>query len=218
MKRKILFCLIAVCFFSKTFSQNIADSINSSVVKGIIKINYIEAVAGEFRVSLEKAISHKLSWETGIGIIYAEYPGLITYGDISRQIADGDYYNLPDFSYDGVSLRGGVKFYTSKVKENSGFFWNPLLFYKYIYNKNTDLQNLTEINNIHTIGLQLLFGYKYLTKDNFYFEIYGGIGMRKVLIMTKYHENNMPDNKESNNYLLFTPQLGYTIGYKLFNK
>jgi protein TonB len=59
MKRKILFCLIAVCFFSKGFGQNTTDTTNKKAIKDLEEC-YHHFPGGE--KGLNKFLSDNLKW------------------------------------------------------------------------------------------------------------------------------------------------------------
>jgi hypothetical protein len=214
MKRNILFCLIAICFFSKAFSQNTPDSLNSKV-NGIINIYPLQLVSGELRTSYEKPIKHNISLELGLGFIYG-----VNYSEILGYDFSGFSFSLPSLeAVNGMAIRYSMKFYLLKAKNHDGLFISPLILGKYFYNGNVSKSYPALTENIYTMGFQALIGYKILGESNLSFEIYGGFGIRKIFDKFDWHNTGNPDNNSGTEiYINKTPQLGFSLGYKLFKK
>jgi hypothetical protein len=192
--------------YSKAFTQNTNDTINSSV-KGFINVNYLEIFLGELRVEYEKPIKHNISWDLGGGPIYYDYLSRIT-SELNLNL----FHPLWGV---GFGLRCGLKIYGENEKSHEGFYLYPLLFIKNFYHKDQPPYN--ETDNYFTLGAQLLIGYKFHSKKQLSLDFYFGIGDR--IIYGNYNTHD-PNWQYSGNYKdkLFTPQIGYLISYKLKKK
>jgi hypothetical protein len=215
LRRFLSFIIFFLCF-GFAHSQNVIDSTKSNV-KGIIELNYLQILFGEFRITYEKPIKNNISLEFGAGFIFGGYYGLIDYSKIDRQLAEGYIPTLPDFSYDGFSIRSGIKLYTSYEFNHKGIYWEPLIFLKnYYYHDNSFFPPAT--GKIFIFGFQSLIGYKFPSKKKFSYEIYCGFGIRRTLQKYDYHQSGIPNNIENNEFNSITPQLGFTVGYYLYKK
>jgi hypothetical protein len=202
MKIRFLYFRIFFLYFNFTYSQAPSDTAKSNI-RDIISINPLQLFFGELRVEYEKP-QKKKSFVFGAGLIYLVFPYEL-YG----------YYggDIPNpFFVVGMQLRSGMKFYTSNIHSNEGFYFYPLCFAKYVYHhENYQNTNYTETHS--TIGLQLLIGFKFHSESKISYNIYGGCGGR--LIYGNYFTDSI---HESDKNQLYSPQLGFTIGYILKNK
>lgn len=178
-----------------------ADAINFNLLQSL--------VGGEVRLTFEKPLIKNKSIEFGFGYIY-RYLEVIG-GDL-----DINYYG--PFEYYGFSVRSGIKYYTSKTKDHEGYYYNPILLYRYLYHK-AYIDNYQPayyyIANINIFCGQMLYGYKFHLTSRFLIDFYGGIGLRYIL---DFQHETLPNALPLNNPLtLFIPtlQTGFTIDFLL---
>src|ERR1035437_10094129 len=198
MKSKFLFCLIAVCFFAKGFCQTDTANLNA---RGIIKVYPLQLGSGEVRASYEKPLKHNMSLELGCGYIYRL--SSFEFGAISS-----DETEVPA---NGFTLREGVKFYFSENQDHYGLYFLPLIMTKYFIENNP---YYTE--TINEYGLQSLIGYMFHSKNKFSFEVYGGLGIKKVIDKSDSHISPSNHLIDKSSVTVLIPQFGFSIGYKPF--
>ena len=210
MKRKILFLFILLGSFSILYAQNTTDSANSNM-RGIIKVNPLQLLGGELRIEYEKPIKHNLSLEYGAGLVYFIFN--VPFDHFATVGLTGEFGV-------GLGLRYGIKIYIDEKKNHEGFYLEPLFFTKYFYHRDSYPVTFHQI----TLGLQFLFGYKIPTEKHITVDLLLGVGGRIIYDIYYYRDYNgqSPYAPLSNPIIekekLFTPQLGFTIGYKLYKK
>lgn len=189
-----------LCLFSNAIAQNSRDTIQAS---SIINVNYLELVGGELRITKEKPIKHNMSWEYGGGIIYF-YTGF--------QMVNYWFIDLPDvdnpfgpFWLGGLELRNGLRIYLQNNKNHEGLYFHINGFYKYAFHYDNSYS--FHLNNL---GINFLFGYKPNPLEPLSIDSYFGLGGRLIYRSDENYDRGLDK--------LFTPQFGFTVGYKLGKK
>jgi hypothetical protein len=116
MKKVIVVVLIFLGSISILYSQNTIDTTKSKI-RGIIRVNPIEALLGEFRVEYEKPFMHNISLDFGASFIY-----LLYYPEIYGW--EGEF-GTPEY-VNGSALRLGIKFTLLNITIMKGFIFNLL--------------------------------------------------------------------------------------------
>jgi hypothetical protein len=208
--KKILYFFAFIFCFSPVFSQNTKDS-STSKIKAVIKLYPLQLLTGEFRSSCEILLPINISLEIGIGYIYAlDYREIV--GFESWELSP----NLDNVS--GLAIRPSIRYYFSKNKSHSGLFCNFLYLFKHVYNGKVSETNPSLTESINTFGFQLLSGYK-ISHRNYFFELYGGVGVRKIYDNYDWHGTGNPIyNSGTDIYIRYTPQVGLAIGFFIASK
>lgn len=153
------------------------DTVN--VVKNIIKINPLLFFRGEIPIYYERALTHKLSLEFGLGVTLRDYLGLSLNGD------DADDFGAGTEIKPNPSYHIAARFYLGQDIEPQGWYLQPefahLAYTKDIREKAPD-GGFTDVSyrdrRIYN-DLRLLLGYQMLSyTSNWLFDLYGGFGLR----------------------------------------
>lgn len=188
-------------------------------VKNVVTINPLLFLRGEIPVYYERALSIRLSAILGAGITYRNYLNLDFAGDDADDFGAGTeivakpsfhlgarYYLLDDLEPQGTYFQVEFAYlnYSKNItqKDSTGQFTSNKLLDERIYN-----------------DVRLLFGYQHLSgRNNWLFDFYGGIAMRKRDMQIVHEDLNLSErqwmysieNKRDNVPAFF---LGVRIGY-----
>jgi len=153
------------------------DTVNC--VKNVIKVNPLLFFRGEIPIYYERALTHRLSIEAGVGVTLRNFMNLSVIGD------DADDYGAGTEIIPKVSFRLGVRFYFEDDIEPQGLYLQPELGYlsysKFIREKGPDGQFTDRKNRDDRVynDLRLYLGYQMLAStSNWLFDVYGGFGVR----------------------------------------
>lgn len=153
------------------------DTVN--VVKNVIKVNPLLFFRGEIPVYYERALTHKLSLEVGVGVTLRDYLGLSLIGD------DADDFGAGTEIRPNPSYHIAARFYLGQDIEPQGWYVQPefvhLAYTKDIREKAPD-GGFTDVDyrdrRVYN-DLRLLMGYQMLSfSSNWLFDMYAGIGLR----------------------------------------
>ncbi len=149
------------------------------VVKNVIKANPLLFFRGEVPLFFERALTHKLSLEVGIGVTLRDYLGLSLINDDADDFGAGTEI-LPNPSY-----HIAARFYLGQDLEPQGWYIQPafahLAYTKDILVRAADGGFTDERLRDRRIynDLRMLFGYQMLgMSSNWLFDVYGGLGFR----------------------------------------
>jgi hypothetical protein len=148
-------------------------------VKNVIKANPLLFFRGEIPVYYERALTHRLSIEVGVGITLRNFLNLSVLGD------DADDFGAGTEIIPRASFRLGARFYFEDDIEPQGLYLQPELAYlsysKFIREKGPDGLFTDRKNRDDRVynDLRLYLGYQMLAStSNWLFDVYGGIGVR----------------------------------------
>lgn len=148
-------------------------------VKNVLKANPLLFFRGEIPLYYERALTHRLSIEAGVGITLRNYLNLSVLGD------DADDFGAGTEIIPRASFRFGVRFYFEDDIEPQGLYLQPELGYlsysKFIREKGPDGQFTDRRNRDDRVynDLRMYLGYQMLSStSNWLFDLYGGIGVR----------------------------------------
>jgi hypothetical protein len=179
-------------------------------VNGNIKFYPLQLLVGEVRVSYEKPVSQNVSLEFSPGYLFG-----IILGETDGDLGPEGKEEL-DTKYKGYALREGIRFYLSERKNHSGLYFEQMFLYKYAFSQSYSgyYPYLYTSENVNMYSFQLLVGKKFLIHKEISFEIYGGIGFKKVYDTYDFHDPVSPVVTDRVNY--FTLPLGFSIGYIIY--
>lgn len=132
-----------------------------------LKTPFIGALIGVFELGTEISVSTRQSIEFSFGYIYDD-----------------------NIDAEGVSLRAGYRFYKREAVENiryNGFYLKPeFIFTSITYNgsQEIDSEGSTAIFsdfNSRSYTMMLNFGYQFITEGKFLVDVYGGLGLGKIV-------------------------------------
>lgn len=177
---------------------------------GNIKFYPLQLLVGEVRVSYEQPLSRHVSLEFSPGYLYG-----IILGETDGDLGPEGKEDL-DTKYKGFVLREGIRSYLTTEKSNSGLYFEQIFLYKHAFNQSYSayypFQSITQ--DVDMYSFQLLVGKKFLIHKDISFEIYGGIGFKKVYDSYNSHDPLSPVITDRVNY--FTIPLGISIGYIIY--
>jgi uncharacterized membrane protein len=138
--KKVLVLISIFIISSTAFAQNKSDS---TMTKGIIKINPFQIAFGELRLSYEKPSRKKTSIESSISIVGWIY---------NVQVYKTNEWEKLDNVY-GLVLSSGIKQYFLETQK--GFYLNPLFQYKSFYYRVDKIKpnTLTFLGFKHSLGI-----------------------------------------------------------------
>lgn len=180
----------------------------------LIKINPLLIINGDIPIYFEHIVSEHLTIEGGIGITQYDYL----------------YYSLhPEYSLTseitrtaniGVSIRASVRFYPSSyIKPLEDYYIGPEIRFKYYNTEVTCGSKITPHSERRThIDFKISGGYIYYISDRVAIDIYGGIGLRKIMLTRVYctdDQGNLANDgyPETKDNLAPVIALGFKIGF-----
>jgi hypothetical protein len=188
------------------------------VVKNAIKANPLLFFRGEVPIYFERALTHKLSLELGIGITLRDYLGLSFIGD------DADDFGAGTEIRPNPSYHMAARFYLGQDLEPQGWYLQPgfshLAYTKDIVERAPDggfTDNTFRDRRIYN-DMRLLLGYQMLgATSNWLFDVYGGLGyrdrnmkiVRETIDLTTQQFTYIEIEK---NDRIFVPYIGVKVG------
>lgn len=148
-------------------------------VKNAIKLNPLLFFRGEIPLLYERALSHRLSVELGVGFTWRNYLNLSVGNN------DADDYGAGTNIIAKPTYHLGVRWYHTDDIEPQGWYtqlgFAHIEYIKDIKVKNPDGSFSTEKNRDERIynDIRLLSGYQLLSaSSNWLFDVYGGVALR----------------------------------------
>jgi len=153
------------------------DTVNC--VKNVLKINPLVFFRGEIPIYYERAITHRLSLEAGIGVTLRNYLALSFTGD------DADDFGAGTEIVPRLSFNVGFRYYFGDDLEPQGAY-GQLSFAHLNYTKDIRTKGPTgeftdvKLRDDRTYNdVRLLFGYQMLSSNsNWLFDVYAGPAFR----------------------------------------
>lgn len=150
-------------------------------VKNAIKLNPLLFFRGEIPLLYERALTHRLSMELGVGFTWRDYLNL----NFSGGGGDADDYGAGTNIIAKPTYHLGIRWYHSDDIEPQGWYtqlgFAHIEYVKDIKEKNPDGSFSTVKNRDERIynDIRLLSGYQLLSaSSNWLFDVYGGVALR----------------------------------------
>lgn len=148
-------------------------------VKNVLKINPLLFFRGEIPIYYERAISHRLSLEAGVGITLRNYLALSFMGD------DADDFGAGTEIIPRISFNAGFRYYFALDLEPQGAY-GQISFAHLNYTKDIRTKGPTgefsdlKLRDDRTYNdVRFLIGYQMLSSNsNWMFDVYGGPAFR----------------------------------------
>ncbi|MBN4051273.1 hypothetical protein JYU16_00505 [bacterium AH-315-M05] len=191
---------------------------SKSDIKNAIKINPLLLIFGDMPIYYERKLSEKFSVEVGIGITFRNY---------FRDLLFFDFDDTDIKIKTNISFRGGMRYFAASNGEAiSGAYLAPefayLKYSKDVSKLDPQTGETTQSylpEEIQYTDFKLIFGYQSLEwAEDFFFDLYIGIGVRKSaeqLVKREYDsQTNLYKNWiESDNKTKPLIPLGVKISY-----
>lgn len=162
------------------YKDRLAEQFDTvKVVKNVVKVNPFLFFRGELPLFYERALTHKLSLELGVGVTLRDYLGLSFMGD------DADDFGAGTEIRPNPSYHIAARFYLGQDLEPQGWYLQPafahLAYTKDILVRAPDGNFTDERFRDRRVfnDLRLLLGYQLLgASSNWLVDVYGGFGYR----------------------------------------
>lgn len=207
----IPFCLLtlgAVAQPGKTkvvlYKDRVAAAFDTvDCVKNLVKINPLLFFRGEIPIYYERAISHNLSLEAGLGVTLRNYLALSFTGD------DADDFGAGTEIIPRLSFNVGFRYYFTDDLEPQGAY-GQVSFAHLNYTKDIRTKDSTGVVSDNKLrddrtynDVRFLFGYQMLSSNsNWMFDVYGGPAFRDRFIVKVQERLDLSGDR---------PQWAYTV-------
>ena len=159
-----LFPILVLLFNNNIQAQKSVSTDLKTGLKNELSVDFFNLMFNKYNLSYNRLYNESASY--GMSMSYS--PKIVTVFD--------------DFNYkEKFTLSINHKFYFSN-KKNQGFYFEGYLQYRYgeILNPyiTNNLQNEPERKNFGSLDVGINFGYKYVNKQNFFFDVKAGFAKR----------------------------------------
>ncbi len=184
--------------------------------KYTIKINPLQLAMGETRFILEKSIN-----ETQEIQMVISYIGNLWFNDFPLNHLNGNPLENPKRQGGKIGL--GNKYYLKKSKGQKSIYFNPLVFYKYLFYtnvfSNTPLNIKIKDATYHIVSLQIQCG-KVHSWQRIFIDYYLGIGVRYkygvATMESKIPEVILSEKRELESWVYPSIHIGFNIGCSFY--
>ncbi len=161
-------------------------SVHDTTNLNILKTNPLLFIAGVANISYERKLDKKISIESRFDYFYSAY---ISVGHKCTEPLLPFFQDIHEMMpVSGFSLSVGPKFYDNAYQAMSGFYFKPILRYKYYksikYNYESICYEAEQVEKRNNFGIKFIWGNQMIYSNNIVVDVFFGFGMRITDIST----------------------------------